>query len=86
MVETVGLGGWAVHLHLDGLNPLVLDASDGGGGRGIVAIMADEDSIVGVIEALQRRLEHGRDDCGFVPRGHEDRDEAWVLVEDVIAG
>jgi hypothetical protein len=48
-----------------------------GEGRRVVAIVADKDAVVGIIEPLQGRPKHRRNDRGFVPGrdqdGHEPR-------------
>ena len=51
MVEAVGLGGRAVGSTSTALDAGVGDAGDRGGGRRIVAIMADENPVIVIIEA-----------------------------------
>ncbi len=82
MVEAVGLGGRPVGGHLDGVDAGVGDAGDCRRGRRIVAIMADEDPVIVIIDALERRLEHRGDDRRLVPGRHQDRDETGRLLED----
>jgi hypothetical protein len=80
MVETIGLGGGAVAVDLDRLDARVGNGSDCGGGRRIVAIMADENAIIGIVEASERCPKHRRDHGGFVPGGDEHHDEARVGI------
>ena len=74
MVEAVGLGRRPVRRDLDGLDTRIVDAGDCRRGRGVVAVKADEQPVIGVVEALERRPQHCRDDRAFVPRGDEHGD------------
>jgi hypothetical protein len=58
MVEAIGLGRGAIGRHLDGLDTVILDARNGGCGGRIVAIVTDEDPVIGIVETLQGRPEH----------------------------
>ena len=80
MVEAIGLGRRAVGVDLDRLDPGIVDAGDRGGGCRVVAVMADENPVIVIVEAVEGRLEHRRDDRGFVPGGHQDRDEARLVA------
>ena len=86
MVEAVGFGGRAIGFDLDRMDARVVDARNGCRGRRIVAVMADEDAVIVIIEALQGGFQHGGDDRGFVPGGHEHGDETGLRVEHPIAG
>jgi len=85
MIEAVRLRGRAVGADLHALDTRVVDASDGRRRRRVVPIMADEDAVIVIVQTLKCRPEHRCDDRRLVPRRHEDRDKARVLVEDVIA-
>ena len=86
MVEAIGLGRRPVRFDAHVFHPVVRHAGNGRSGRRVVPVVPDEDAIVGIVETLQRRPQHLRDDRRFIPGGDEDGDEARVLVEDVIAG
>ncbi len=55
MVEAIRLGRRAVGFDLDRIDPVIDDAGNGRRGRRVVAIMADEDPIIVIVEPLQRR-------------------------------
>ena len=86
MVEAIGLGRRPVRFDAHVFHPVVRHAGNRRSGRRVVPVVPDENAIVGIVETLQRRPQHLRDDRRFIPGGDEDGDEAGVLVEDVIAG
>ena len=53
MIEAIGLGRRTVGRHLDRLDARIPDAGDRCSGRRIVAVIADEDRVIGIIEALK---------------------------------
>src|SRR3954451_4196255 len=86
MIEAVGLGRRSVGGNLDRLHVRVHYARDRCCGCRIVTVMADEYPVMVVVEPVERRLEHWRDDRSFVPGGDQDRDQAGVLGEYEITG
>ena len=79
VVEAIGLRRRSVGRDLNRLDARILDAGDGRGGGGVVAIEADEEAVIGVVEALQRGTQHLRDDRAFIPGGDEYGDGAGAL-------
>ena len=86
MIEAIGLGRRPIDGQFHGLDARVGDAGDRRRGRGIVAVIADEDPVMVIIEPVERCLEHRCDDRGLVPRRNEDGDQARALVKHEIAG
>ena len=76
MVEAVRLGRRSVDLDRHRLDAVVDDAGDGCRGRRVVAVMADEDPIIAMLDAAQGRPQHRRYDGRLVPGGHQNGDEA----------
>ncbi len=86
MIEAIGLGRRAVGFDLDDFDARVADAGDGGERGRVVAVMADEDSVIGIIHPIDRRPEHRGDHRRLVPGGNEQGEEARLRALRQLAG
>ena len=57
-IEAIGLGGRSIGFDSNRFDPEIGDAGDRGGGRWIVAVITDEDLVVGMLDALEGRAQH----------------------------